>query len=400
MSDLSNTLTQRWQESRYLATIFWTFFGLFLGIWFCLHALEKLTFNEQKAIHRIQSFQEGENLVGSTYKNQQVERNDDNKLVHVSGEVTTAEVLRDILFDVEVVNVLQLRRVVEMYQWEEVHSIDEYGTSHYAHYRVWKPYLIDSKQFHWANAYQNPTTMPLNGQTLIAPQITIGEFRLSPNFVNKINNFEAFSIASYSSFWQVQANLRHVLPEKELMLDKLGNYYIGATPEQPQLGDVRIHFEIVRAQPVSIIAQQVNSQLVPYQTQNNDKLELFSYGHVSAKKMFLTAKINLFLNTLPARFWSLVFFFLGIYLIFSVAWLQQNPLPILGHPSQMIGWLTSLFIATALTFALIALAWIDLKPILGGILLIIAAIFLYCLKYAHRKPPEFELITENVVPEK
>jgi len=48
-----------------------------------------------------------------------IDNRNENKLIHLSGEVTTNGILTDNLFDVTAANMIKLKRVVEMYQWEE-----------------------------------------------------------------------------------------------------------------------------------------------------------------------------------------------------------------------------------------------------------------------------------------
>ncbi|EDN67708.1 membrane protein containing DUF1625 [Beggiatoa sp. PS] len=395
MSDLSAKL----QEARHAAAILWTPLGVFLGLLFCLYALKTLNYSEQNVVSQMRTLNEGESIVILAEDNQ-INTNYESKLIYVSGEATSDDVLRDILFDVDMVNIIKLRRVVEMYQWEEAQSTDEYGTSHYAYYRVWKSYLIESSTFQRQNIYQNPITMSFTGQTISAKQVRIGEFLLSAPFIETLQNFKAFPVITYSSIWQVEENIRHQFPNQEIHFFD-NHYYIGKNPNKPQVGDLRIRFEIVPTQPLSIIAQQVNGYLVPYQTQTGNIIALLENASVSANKIFFNAKISLFIETLYDKFLSLWFMFLGLYALFSVWWIQKNPIPILGPPYQLKGWLASLIIAFSLIFSIIGMIWIDYSWLVGGTLLVIATLFWYLFKFARRKPQEEStLATETVVPEK
>jgi hypothetical protein len=395
-----STLSEKLQEARYAAAILWTPLGIFLGLLFCLSAIKTLTHSEQNAVSQTRTLNEGERIVILT-EGEQLDTNYEGKLVHVSGEATSDDVLRDTLFDVDMVNIIKLRRVVEMYQWEEAQSTDEYGTSHYAYYRVWKSYLIESSLFQRHTVYQNPITMPITGQTISAKRVRIGEFLLSAPFIETLQNFKAFPVITYSSIWQVEENIGNQFPKREIhFFDNY--YYIGKNPNKPQIGDLRIQFEIVPAQSLSIIAQQLDGYLIPYQTQTGNAIALLETGLVSAKKMFFNAKISLLIDTLDDKFFSLFLMFLGLYTLFSVWWIQKNPIPILGPPYQLKGWLVSLIIAFSLIFSIIGMIWIDYSWLIGGTLLVIATLFWYLFKFARRKPQESEpeLVTEIIVPEK
>ena len=89
-----------------------------MGIILFFAAFPLLFWNEGRSVHRAQALEEGEKIVVPIDINNVLENNN-GKLVHLSGRATTDEVLTDIEFGVEVASVIKLRRVVEMYQWEE-----------------------------------------------------------------------------------------------------------------------------------------------------------------------------------------------------------------------------------------------------------------------------------------
>ena len=397
-------VTDNIQESRNLAALLWSLLGLFFGLLLCINALRTLTSNEQQAVHHAKTLAEGQRVVRSIELDQ-AEADNDGKLVHLSGEVTVDEVLRDTLFDVEIVNVIKLRRRVEMYQWEEQQYMDEYGTLDARYRKKWSEHLINSKQFELPKGHRNPASMPVKTKAVIAKQVKLGDFTLSASLIEPMNDHQKLPMTD-DSFLQVEENLSAQLADKELHLNN-GNYYIGKNPIRPKIGDLRITFETVHVQPepgktitISVIAEQIGSRLVPYQSQTGEEIELFEYGVMSAEQMLRHKKIYQFFTDSRLRFLGFLMMFLGLYAIFSVSWVLDGAIPFLGKATELRGWLTSLITATILMLITIAIIWIDYSPITGRTLLVIALVLLYLLKFARKPPNAPTLIPEALVPQK
>jgi hypothetical protein len=397
-------ITDNIQESRNLAALLWSLLGLFFGLLLCINALRTLISNEQQAVHHAKTLTEAQRLVIPIVPDQ-AEADNNRKLVHLSGEVTVDDILRDTLFDIEIVNVIKLRRLVEMYQWEEQQYMDEYGTLDARYRKKWSEQLIDSNQFELPKGHRNPRSMPIETKAVIAKHVKLGDFTLSASLIKQMNHYQRLPMKEYS-FWQVEENLRAQLQDKELHLNN-GNYYIGKNPIRPKIGDLRIRFEIVHVQPepgntltISVIAKQVGSRLVPYQSQTGEEIELFEYGLVSAEQMLRYEKISQFFSDSRLRFLGFLMMFLGLYAIFSVSWVLDGSIPFLGKSTELRGWLTSFISATMISLITIAIIWIGYSPMTGKILLVIALVLLFLLKFARKPPKAPTLIPEALVPQK
>ncbi len=115
MSD--NTFTENTSESwwqRIKASLTGSLFGLALF----LVAFPLLFWNEGRDVDRNQALQEGMDIVVSINA-KQVDAANENKLVHISGYVTSDDALADETFGVIAGKVIKLRRTVKMYQWKE-----------------------------------------------------------------------------------------------------------------------------------------------------------------------------------------------------------------------------------------------------------------------------------------
>jgi len=306
--------------------------------------------------------------------------------------------LKDTLFEITAVNVLALQRVVKMYLWTEKVSKKQDGTLDYTYDKIWLEQLIDSSLFELSQAHRNPSSMLITGQVSFAKPVKLGEFILPHNLIEKMSQFQWLPMTVFS-FLQVPENLASLLGEQKIQLYD-GHYYIGDDPNSPQIGDLQIRFEIMQPETISIVAQQINSSLMPYQTQTAvGEIELFELGTVSAEQMFYNAKKQNFFAILSESFGRFLIMGLGFYIIFIALWLSKNALPILGNPANLKGWLISIVLAAVVTLIIIALNWIDYSPLIGRTLLVIAVCLLYFFKFA-RKSPQPTLIHEDIVPQK
>ncbi len=393
--NIYTTLTEKLQESYNIAALLWSLIGLFVGLLLCFSAIKTLISNEHEALRHAKSLTEGQTVVISIEADFEAEAND-GQLVHLSGDVFTEEILRDPLFDVNVINVIKLRRQVEMYQWVEYQTTDEYGTLDVLYYKRWSESLVDSKQFQRADKHQNPLYMPMKTRIVTTSQAKLGYFSLSTSLIAKMNNYQPLPMTEYS-LWQLEQNLTAQIGTKSIhQID--GNYYIGKNPDHPQIGDLRIQFAQVLPETLSVIAKQEGSQLLPYITQTNDEIELLEYGSLSAEQMFQKQQINRFIQSLPDRMFGLLMMFIGFYAIFSVSWVLNSSLPLLGKAAEIKGWLTSLLLATMVTLSLIAVTWINYSLMTGRILIMTAIIMLYFFKWVRKPLPP--LSPESMIAEK
>jgi len=394
-------------RSNRAVAVFLTVSGLFFALLFLLGAIMGLIANEQEALRCTKTLAEGEKLVISISLNK-IEANNEEHLVHLSGEVLIDEMLIDPLFQVKIYNAISLRRVVEMYQWQEKQSENESGNIEYIYEKIWSEHFIDSNEFKHPRKYYNSAKVLKSKVFDAKAPVKLGAFTLSESLIEKMAHYQRFQMTEMS-FWKAEDNLHNLLQEKESHFYE-ENFYVGNNPIVPQIGDLQIKFEIFQPNIISVIAKQVNSNLVSYQTQTGDDIELFEFGVVSAKKMFWNERISLFPNQSKPRFIGFFFLFLGIYIIFGVLWLAKTSLPFLGNPSNTVGWLFSLIMAAALTLSIMGVIWKNYSPVTAGILFVIAVAILFLLIFVRRKEPKLKkgqkslkntyLIPEKMVPKK
>lgn len=347
MADQNTVVTTQGWLSRLTSSIK----NVFIGIILILVSIGLLFWNEGRAVKRAQTLEEGSGAVVSVAADQ-VSPANEGKLVHFSGMATTPQTVNDPEFGISV-NALRLERKVEMYQWEEKSSSSEKKnvggsattTTTYTYNKTWSDRLISSGSFNQVADHQNPSSMPYPSQTFTAQAVTVGGFLLTESLLNKIGGAE-----------------------------KLKEEYRGASAANPQIGDVRITFSVVKPQMVSIIAKQTGNTLAPYQTSNGEPLELLEAGTKDAAAMFKSAVSSNQTMTWILRFvgWLLMFF--GFATILKPLVVVADVIPFLGNLLQKGVSLLSFVIATPISLLVIAVAWIFYRPLIGIILLVVGAL--------------------------
>jgi hypothetical protein len=343
--------------------------GIIFGFILFIIAFPLLFWNEGRAVKTYKSLKEGSGAVISVLADQ-VDPNNEGKLVHLSGRASTEETLTDPVFGVSE-NALRLRRKVEMYQWQE-HSESETkkklggGTetvTTYSYSKVWTDKAISSSGFKKSAEHENPGSMPYTSEEQTAKHVTLGAFQLSSSQVRRINRFEPLAVNSDTA---LPKNLA-----KSIMRQANG-FYLGADPASPQVGDVRIQFESVAPTEVSIVAQQEGSRLRPYHARAGGDIELLQIGEHSAEAMFQKAQTDNKILTWILRTAGFLLMMIGLSMIFKVFSVLADVLPFLGNIVEAGTGFIAFLLAAVLSLITIAIAWIVFRPLLGIILLAVA----------------------------
>ena len=208
-----------------------------------------LWWNEGNNVRNIKTTAEMERVYVDV-KSDAVDPNNEGKLIATSGKLINEEELNDPVFDVTVKTPL-LRRVVEVYQWEEETSTDEDGDTVYSYKKVWSSSLIDSKNFS-QKGHDNPETLVYTSEDYASSEVKVGAFTLSSDQVLMLS-----TNGTYSDLSEDKAT--------ELGYTISGNYYTNAKDiTKPEVGDYRISFVYNNSTDISVLAVQQGETFVDF----------------------------------------------------------------------------------------------------------------------------------------
>jgi hypothetical protein len=362
--------------------------GVVVGFILFLLAFPLLFWNEGRAVKRQKTLEEGAGAVVSIAADS-VDGNLEGKLVHLTGRAETDAVLTDPEFGVSS-NAIKLTRNVEMYQWREnkeskttkkvgggTETVDTYSYT-----QSWSEHLIDSSHFKQPEGHQNPGVMPYESRHMSAEEVTLGAFRLSSSLVGKINEYKPMPIEDWNA-------VPHSIRSRAKSHNQ--GIYIGFDPSNPQIGDLRVSFQVVRPTEVSIVAKQEGSLLGTYVANTGGTIELLQVGVHNADQMFKAAETSNKILTWVLRLVGFFMMMIGLGMILKPLSVLADVLPILGDIVGAGTGLIALLIAAVLSSLTIAIAWIVYRPLLGIALLAVAVAIAVgvtiLLKRARHKAP-------------
>jgi hypothetical protein len=348
-------------------------FGLILVAGSCLG----LWVNEGRAVKRYEDLKYGEKNCVAIDSAALVADNQ-GKFVHLSGDATAGSTPSDPKFGIEAAGALKLKREVEMYQWKESSSTStkknvggsETREKTYSYDTEWLSSPEKSADFEYPEGHKNPTSMRFPQHSDSGDPVTVGAFTLSDALLRKLNDYQPMTISSLDS-----------IPE-ELRADaKLedGHLYFGADPANPVVGDTRVKFSLVAAGPVSVLAEQgPGGSLVPHQAKHNTLAELMTGSH-TADAMFAKAKSNNKMLTWLFRALGFIAMTIGLNLLVKPISVIADVLPFVGNiVGAGLGFIMAL-LAAVISFVIIAVAWLAYRPLIGGALLIGAALLIFLI---------------------
>ena len=331
--------------------------GILVGIVLLPLAGWGVFWNEGRAVQTARSLAEGAGLVISV----PIERPDaanEGRLVHVSGVVRAERPPGDAELNVAAPGgTLRLVRQVEMFQWQETSSSETRtrlggGTetvTTYNYQRIWHEGRIDSGRFRQPDGHQNPQPRYAS-QAFNAANVTLGGFRVSDAQVNGLSGGE---------------------PLAE------GTRFLGASAETPRVGDQRVSWRAIRPEALSVIAAQSGDGFGPYATRAGDRLFRLEQGRVPAAAMIQAAQDENRILTWVLRLVGIIVIFIGFALILNPLKVLADVIPPLG---AIVGFGTAL-IAAVLTLifapAIIALAWLVYRPLVGIAILAVGLALAY-----------------------
>ncbi|MCD4655351.1 TMEM43 family protein [bacterium] len=380
---MSNSFTEVTNES-WFGRIKGAFKGIIVGVIFIFIAFPLLFINEGRAVKRYKTLKEGGGIVISVAADS-VDPGNGSKLIHLTGRADTDEILEDSAFGVSQ-NALKLKRTVEMFQWKEKSQTKtkkkmgggQTKTKTYSYSKIWSSNVIRSANFKDQGGHKNPGSFPYSSAEMVADNVTLGAFTLSPSLVGKIQNYSTLGVGTDT-----------VIPETLGADTKLhdGGFYIGANPAAPVIGDLRITFKIANPTKVSVVAAQVAQTFEPYNTETGGSIELLQIGTHSAESMIQKAQDDNKMLSWILRAVGFILFFAGFKLLLGVFSVLADVVPFFGNIVGVGTGIISFLLAAILSIGTIGIAWVTYRPLLGvPLLLAVVALIVVVIRKMKAAP--------------
>jgi hypothetical protein len=358
--------------------------GMLFGFALFFGSIILLFWNEGRAVATAKSLREGAATVIDVPADN-INSANESKLIHVTGETAVTAALQDPIFNISE-KALRLRRNIEVYVWKEKKeskSRDKIGggketTTTYSYEKVWSPDLIKSSSFKSADDHRNPSRLEVPKKEFVATNATLGQFRLTPQIIGKIESDEAME-ATKDQLSQVSEDF-----QSKLKLDG-DKFYLGDDPANPEIGDEKISFGVLRPGTLSVVAAQTKQSFAPYMTTNEREIELVEPGNHSAAQMFANAQAaNRTLTWILRAVGFGAMFFAGLLVLGPISAMARI-LPFLGSLVELGFAIVSFFLSAIVSLLVIAVAWIVYRPVLGIALIVVAIACILMLKRLHTK---------------
>lgn len=222
-------------------------------------AFPVLWFNERRQAKMWALFGKAQSIAVRNCSADKINTENEAKLVHVQGETSTSESLKDQDSGITVSNCVKLQREVNMYQWVEKRQEEERDTMMggkekvvtYSYEQEWMPFHVDSTQFEEAG-HDNPP-MPVLTETLQVIDLHLGSFRLPKRLAAKLCNFSKLT----------QAEQPESISVKGKHLQLRDGTYTTEDMSGPRIGDLEIKYQKVQCGPTTAVAIQNHQSLAP-----------------------------------------------------------------------------------------------------------------------------------------
>lgn len=176
-------------------------------------------------------------------------------LTRVSGTPSVSDAPVDREFNVRAQSPLLVRHV-DMFQWRE---ITVGGSTHYE--MDWVDHPVDASGFAKPAGHVNPGSFPVQGREFEAGEVRLGNFRLSPEVLRAFPGRVPVPVTMKT----LPANLAATFQAVD------GALVTSAHVEHPRLGDLRVRWEAVPLQTMTVLARIDGDTLVPGQpTERNE----------------------------------------------------------------------------------------------------------------------------------
>ncbi|WP_426689029.1 TMEM43 family protein [Rhodanobacter ginsengiterrae] len=241
-------------------------------------------------------------------------------MARVTGTPRVVEAPRDPDFNLRASTPVLVRHV-EMFQWREIRVGDS------VHYELdWVDHLLDAGHFVDSKGHANPVGFPIDGKQFDAGLVQLGGFKLDPVLLHAMPGTV-----------QVSPDAA-VLPENlAASFSRYQNYLVtSARPGDPRLGDVRVSWNEVPLQELTVVGRIDGDRLEAAADAPDGKGYIVQVGDVPLLDLFPDLPVP------PEFVWSwrilsMLLASLGAFVLLSAHRERRDPLLALGLGALVVG---------------------------------------------------------------
>jgi len=357
----------------WISRIFGSIGGVFVGMALVLVSIVLLFWNEGRFVETYKTLVEGQALVVDVPATE-VSSANEGKLVHVTGDVDVGDGITDGDFGIAS-RALRLKRTVSIYQWQERQQSrtekklggGEETITTYTYEKAWSESLNSSSGFKERAGHENPSQIAYESATLDASDARVGAFMVQASQIAALDAFVPLSIR------EVPADAEW--PDGAQLVQ--GDVYIGNSPSNPKVGDLKISYQTVSADTLSVISGQSGDSFAPFETKAGGTIDMAMTGKHTATEMFASAQSDNVVLTWVLRLVGLVLSVVAFSMILRPLSVLADVIPLIGNIVEGATGFMSFLMGLAVSAVTIAIAWVFFRPLIGLALLAVAAGAIY-----------------------
>lgn len=322
--------------------------NIIAGISLIILALVLLIWNESKIAKDLAASREVEKNVNSISADKIIKDND-SKLVFLTGEVKVSDTVEDLIFNVSVVSP-KMVRIVEVYQWQ-------YKNGGYE--KVWSEDLINSSDFNDSTKI-NPTEKTYLNKDYKASIVKVGSFTLSNTQKDSLLSKKMLTTLSTTGAEKLGYKIKDA-------------YYISSIdPNNPEIGDVRVSFYYNDIKTISILALQTNNTFSTYITDLGRIINNIYENGITLKNAIESIdKTNELLNWI-LRGVGLIISIVGFLVLLNPFSKIKFIFPIIKISINGIVPVISISLGSSISSFAVSFSWLFYRPLIGVLLLFLS----------------------------
>lgn len=165
---------------------------------------------------------------------------------------------------------LAVRRFVQYYQWvetkytehEKVDGEDKYRT-HYEYGLGWVDAPVNSANFDEKRGHENVTPLTIDSKITLAPNVKMGTYTVGKDIMESIAHLSVEPSDMEIDIEKARKPLVKALLNMKIHLGRNAIYY-GNDPNEPEVGDVVVRFEVANPMFLYVLAMVEKGSLEPF----------------------------------------------------------------------------------------------------------------------------------------